>query len=207
MVAGSVPTENLPTKSHDAPKRERRQLVRQPTSTVTSEASETPPSTSGLIKPKPKYSDIEEFRKQLRRKIIQPWSIEDRTQAGIGDIWLKLDDKTHSVPQYTVIVNHTLEFSVFAFNWPVPDHHSIYKDHKRSVKYMDICELLQKVRDSGACKGMPATDIDTSFATNPTGNPDPNPNTIVRHTIPKAIQDDLDHPFLSLQRYSVSVVH
>ncbi len=198
LVAGSVPTEKLPTKSHEAPKRERRQLVRK----VDPAVSATPPSTSGYIEPQ--YSDIEEFSKQLGQKNIQPWKVEESSESN-GEIRISLDDKAHSVPKYTVVVSPNLEFCVFAFNWPVPDCNTIYKEHKRSVKYLDIAELLEKIENFGLCEGLTKQDMDIiSVAVDPTGNPDPNPATIVRHTIPKAIQIEEPHFEVTLSYRSVS---
>ncbi len=119
LVAGCVPTEKLPTKSHEAPKRERRQLVRK----VDPAVSATPPSASGYIEPQ--YSDIDEFSKQLGQKNIQPWKVEESSESN-GEICISLDDKADSVPKYTVLVSPNLEFCVFAFNWPVPDYNTIY---------------------------------------------------------------------------------
>ena len=50
----------------------------------------------------------------------------------------------HEIPivflctQYTVVVNSSLKLTVFAFNWPVPDHHSIYLEQKYTVQYVGI---------------------------------------------------------------------
>ena len=89
---------------------------------------------------------------------------------------------------YTVVVNASLEFTLFAFNWPVPDHHFIYLNQKRSVKYLDISELLKRIESCRLCEGLPESDDVMSVATKPIGNPSANPTTIVRHTVPKAIQ-------------------
>ena len=50
----------------------------------------------------------------------------------------------HEIPtvflctQYTVVVNSSLTSTVFAFNWPVPDHRSIHSEQKCSVQYVDL---------------------------------------------------------------------
>ncbi|CAB4024385.1 Hypothetical predicted protein [Paramuricea clavata] len=53
LVTGSVPTENLPDKSHEAPKRERRPLVKKGDTAVVDHSS-----TSS--QPEPQYSDIDD---------------------------------------------------------------------------------------------------------------------------------------------------
>jgi hypothetical protein len=41
-----------------------------------------------------------------------------------------LSDQVHAVPTYTVIVDSSLEFTTYVYNWPIPDDHKIYNDHK-----------------------------------------------------------------------------
>ena len=66
----------------------------------------------------------------------------------------------HEIPivflctQYTVVVNSSLKLTVFAFNWPVPDHHSIHLEQKCSVQYVDIIELLQRIEKPKLCEGL-----------------------------------------------------
>jgi hypothetical protein len=94
---------------------------------------------------------------------------------------------------YTVVVTSSVEFTVFVFNWPVPDHHSIYLEQKRSVQYLDIIELLQKIEKSSLCEGLQEDDDVMSVATEPIGHPSRNPTTIVHHSVPKAIQVEEPH--------------
>ena len=141
---------------------------------------------------------------QLGQKNIQPWKVEESSESN-GEIRISLDDKAHSVPKYTAVVSPNLEFCVFAFNWPVPDCNTIFKEHKRSVKYLDIVELLEKIENFGLCEGLTKQEMDIiSVAVDPTGNPDPNPATIVHHTIPKAIQVEEPYFEVTLSYRSVS---
>ena len=172
LVTGSVPTENLPEKSDEAHKRERRPLVRKADTSADTAVVEKPSTSSQY---EPQFSDIQDFARQLEQKIIQPWQIEKLYE---GEIRIELHDKIHSIPKYTVVVSLSLEFTVFVFNWPVPDHHPIYKEHKRSIKYLDIDKLLQRIENPRLCEGL-KEGKDMSVATDPTGNPDPNPITIV----------------------------
>ena len=98
----------------------------------------------------------------------------------------------------------SLESTVFVFNWPVPDHHPIYKEQKRSIKYLDIAELLQRIENSRLCEGLKEDEDIMSVATGPTGNPDPNHITIVHHTLPKAIQVEEPHFEVTLSYWSVA---
>ena len=189
MVTGSVPTENLPEKSHEAPKRERRPLVRN--------ADIDQPSTS--YQPALQYCDFEDFTNQLEKENIQPWEFEKSNE---GEMRIHLHDQLHSVPKYIVVVNASLEFTIFVFNWPLPDHHPIYKEQKRSLKYLDLAGLFAKIENTRLCEGL-IGDNAIAVATDPTENPDPNPNTIVRHSVPKAIGVEEPHFEVTLSLRSV----
>ena len=97
-----------------------------------------------------------------------------------------------------------MEFCIFVFNWPLPDCHYIYKEHKRSLKYLDVVELLEQLEMlpfAKACRKMMKF---MSVSSDPTSNPDPSLTTIVRHTIPKAIQTEEPHFEVTLYYLSVS---
>lgn len=201
MVTGSVPTENLPEKSHEAPKRERRVLVRKSDTPIVEKPSTSSESEHRYEWSEPQYSDIEDFTRQLEKKSVQPWQVERSYE---GEIRIELHDKIHGIPMYTVVVTIYLEFTVFAFNWPVSDHHSIYLEQKRSVQYLDIIELLQRIEKSRLCEGLQEDEDVMSMATEPIGNPSTNPATIVRHTVPKAIQVEEPHFEVTLSYRSVA---
>ena len=190
MVTGSVPTENLPEKSHEAPKRERRPLVRN--------ADIDQPSTS--YQPALQYCDFEDFTNQPEKENIQPWEFEKSNE---GEMRIHLHDQLHSVLKYIVVVNSSLEFTIFVFNWPLPDHHPIYKEQKRSLKYLDIAGLFAKIENTRLCEGLIGNNA-IAVATDPTENPDPNPNTIVRHSVPKAIGVEEPHFEVTLSLRSVA---
>ena len=110
----------------------------------------------------------------------------------------------HSVPKYVVAVSSNLEFCIFVFNWPLPDCHYIYTEHESSLKYLDVVELLKQLKNATLCKGLSKDDEVMSVATAPTSKPGPNPTTIVRHTLHKAIQTQDPHFEVTLYYRSVS---
>ena len=127
-------------------KKERRTLVRK------SPATEDIPSTSALS-----LTDIaEDVLEQVDKESIAPWGI-----TNYGKKW-------HSLAKYTVIVNSTMEFSVFVFHWPLPEDHSIYTDRKRSIRGEGVKELLSFMENFLSCNGLPEDDLTKSVAVAPT---------------------------------------
>ena len=56
-----------------------------------------------------------------------PWLTEIAQDENIK---FCLSDQVHAVPTYTVIVDSSLEFTTYVYNWPIPDDHKINNDHK-----------------------------------------------------------------------------
>ena len=66
-----------------------------------------------------------------------------------------LKDKDQAIPTFTVVVDSSLEFTVWIYNWLIPDDHKIYGEHKRSIKSVDdISELLSAIEAINICKGV-----------------------------------------------------
>ena len=125
MVTGSIPTEKLPQKSHDVPTKTRRTLVR---NVLGSE--ENMPSTSSDMMHEfeslEEYPNIEDLRIQLNTEVLLPWTVEtDETTPESQDMHFRLHDGAHNIAKYSVVLNPAMEFTVFAFNWPIPDTHII----------------------------------------------------------------------------------
>ena len=102
MVTGSVPTETLPEKSHEAPKRERRPLVKNV------EIDQPSKSYQHALQ----YCDFEDFTKQLEKKNIQPVQFEKSNE---DEMRIHLHDQLHSVSKYIVVANSSLEFAILVF--------------------------------------------------------------------------------------------
>ena len=103
MALGSVPTENLPTKSHEGPKSSepRRTLIRSEPGTSSSTSShETKDQFKALVK-------------QINKENLDPWKV-DLSQEDI--IQFELSDQVHCLPKYTIIVDSALAFTTYVYN-------------------------------------------------------------------------------------------
>ena len=170
-----MPTENLPTKSHEVAKAERRILVRHDIKPSTSQEETTSfehSSAAGM-------STIEELIAHLDTS--QMWKVEEMQDKEVS---IKLFEEPYSVPKYTVLINSGLEFSVFAYQWPIPDDHEIYKSTNRSVRNCHMKDLLKKLESCSMCVGLPDTDEVKDVAVDPTTQ-EYTPGAVVRHSVPK----------------------
>lgn len=170
-------------KSYDTPKEERRTLVREDvdmssTSTTLSPKSLTIPGIETLL------------MKLKEKENVGRWKVNKSYE---NEIRIELYDECHIMPKYTVVIDSVLEFSVFVFQWPIPDDHSIYRERKRSVKAThDIDKLLHFLENSCLCDGLPDIDEIKSVAVDPTAQVQ-SPGTVVRHSIPKLLSTEEAH--------------
>ena len=180
LVTGSVPTENLPKKSFEVEKSERRPLVRH-------SPAETSASSSTSV------FDIaqQDVLGKLDEKSLAPW-VSDRKEN--GNLELMLWDGVHSIAKYTVNVDTSLEFTVLVFNWPLPDDHGIYCERRRSVRDLGIEELLFAIENSMLCDGLPDDYVTKSVAQDPISDVTHQlPGTVIRHSVPKSKRSSPTH--------------
>ena len=155
---------------------------------------ENMPSTSSHVmhESHEEHANIEDFCIQLKTKVLLPWIVEaDETTPESQDMCFRLYDGVHNIAKYTVVLNLAIEFTVCAFNWPIPDTHIIYSKRKRRVWGIEDCKaLLELLANSKMCDGLPEDEITKSVAVDPTSDIDlcgfPE-YTVVRHSIPKCI--------------------
>ena len=77
-------------------------------------------------------------------------------------------------------------FTVFNYNWPIPEDHAIYTDRRRSVRSGGIKELLSFIENSNLCDGLPEDHLTRSVALDPTSDTTEQlPGTVIRHSVPK----------------------
>ena len=98
MVTGSIPTENLPNKSHDRPTKERQTLVR------------------FSIDDKPSTYDHSSDVPTLTLKDLEKYVIKKHVTMDEESTMFECRDESHSIPKLTIDVNANLEFTVYVYN-------------------------------------------------------------------------------------------
>ena len=181
LQTGSYPTENLPLRPHEAKKKPRRILVREEVKA----ADDMPSTSSDFSEPTLSLNtSLTDLISQLDTSALLPWLTE---VAQDENIKCSLSDKVHAVPTYTVIVDSSLEFTFYVYNWPTPDDHKIYNDRKRSIKSVeDMKELLSTIETNKICEGVGEDHESRSAAIDPNADITAfGPRTVVRHSVPK----------------------
>ncbi len=106
LVPGAIPSINLPEKSipSTSTTAPRRELVRQEP------------------KPKPSYSSLEDFKKKVEKLKLTGWT----RSVNENNVTFVLWDEIFAVPKLYVKVETSLNFSISAYNWLLPDEHTFF---------------------------------------------------------------------------------
>lgn len=167
LTCGSVQTGNLPTRSHEPAKQERRTLSR--TDPVMS-----PPS------PPQQNTQLRKCTRAVNGENLDPWKIDTSYES---EIKFEQFDTLHCLQKDTAVVNSTIEFTVLVYNCPLAENHVIYQERKRSIRYHYIHELLDLIDCSCLCTGLPDNDDDVKSVAVDTTSQCSTPGTILRHSI------------------------
>ena len=124
---------------------------------------------------------IKELTVRLQQEDIEPWQLGTSNEE---EMRIELTDSIHDISKYTVVVNSA--------HWPVPDKNPLYKENKRSVKNIDVVDLLRWIESSAVCDGL-AEDGEVrsevmSIAVDPTEMPGPSPHQLFGILCPNPLE-------------------
>ena len=161
LQAGAVPTLNLPEKSipSTSTTAPRRELVRHKT------------------KPKQSYSNLDDFKKKIEKLKLTGWARSINENSVTFELW----NEIFALPKLSVTIETSLNFSVSSFNWLLPDEHTFYKEHKRSMRDTTLSTLLSLLQQLLLCSGLPVKEPFNTIAVDPSNDCSGN---VVCHTVP-----------------------
>ena len=119
-------------------------------------------------------------------EVLQGWKLDDEKT---DELRLELHDGCHVIPKYTMIIDSGFTFTIFVYNWPIPDEHSIYKERAQSVRNENIGEILRSIESAQICKGLPDITEVKDVAVDPVHDARIQ-GTILRHSIPKLVPNN-----------------
>ncbi len=164
-MPGAVPSLNLPEKSvpSTSTTAPRRELVRHEP------------------KPKQQYSSLEDLKKKVEKLKLTGWTRNVNETNVTFELW----DDTFALPKFSVTINTSLEFSIYVYNWLLPDEHTFYRANKRSVRYSTLSSILTTIIDLNLCGGLPVEEPFNSLAADPSTDCS---GEIIRHTVPIKVE-------------------
>ena len=133
----AVPPKNLPAKSQDKPKIERRELVRNE-------------DLDFQVSDKHCYQNFDEFCSRVQRLQLTNWGININKDI----VKLKKFISPYTLPYCDITIDVSLEFTIVILGWILPDIHSLYKTFFRSVRNVTLSELLKRIIALNLCCGV-----------------------------------------------------
>ena len=120
LATGSIPTENLPKRPSEKTITPRRVLVRK----AIDEYDDMPSTSSEFVDPEVEtfagqrisVDDVKEF---VGKECLEPWKSDVKDDT----VTFHLCDTFHTIPMFTVIIDQSVQFTSFAFNWSIPHYH------------------------------------------------------------------------------------
>lgn len=140
IIFGRLPTVNLPDRSHHKESKKRKL-----------------PATRVEIPSKCKIQDcVYKDFKQLRQRVTQlktlsTWSIvemEDR-------VVLNFISWESKISKFEIVMDDSLGYTILVYGWLLPENHIIYKQYKRSMKNVNILNLVNDIHLMKICNGIP----------------------------------------------------
>ena len=134
---GVLPSLNMPQKSFETDRKERRHLDLK---TVTVEEE-----------PQVCYKSFNELCKRVKaQKCDGLW----KTEVTDETVHLKKCVAPYVLPMYEVVIDISLGFSVAIFGWLLPNNHDIYKQNLRSMHNTTVSNLLKVIESAQICCGV-----------------------------------------------------
>ncbi|XP_066925034.1 uncharacterized protein [Clytia hemisphaerica] len=140
LITGCIPTINLPQRTHD---KENFAVKRKP------------PIERTLIPPKKRSHEYETFTELCKRvvnlsKSIQPWTVHVTNDT----LFIVRKQDQHMIPFIQVDIDSSLGFSISVYGWHLPETHDLYMDSRRSIRNVNVIDLIDKLNKSTLCKGV-----------------------------------------------------
>ena len=83
----------------------------------------------------PKIKSIESLSTLVDELQMDPWQVDKSCE---GELRFNFYDNVHCVPKFCIVIDSVLQFSVFVYNWPIPENHAVFQERKCSMKYNNI---------------------------------------------------------------------
>ena len=128
----ALPTMNLPLKSHEDTKVERKLPAFRIVTTETDDVE----GKEVFV-----YKDLDELHKRVQKCnwITEKWYTTYENNA----VKLTFNIGPHIVSYLEVVIDEKLQFTIIVFGWLLPNCHALYENHSRSVQAVSL--RLRKV--------------------------------------------------------------
>lgn len=178
LLFGALPLLNLPEKSHPS---SIKPVTSEPAFGLRSGHVRIEENVCP-IECKPYFNTLSEYKAHLVTLKLTGWTVDSRDDKVVFS-WF---DGAHNVAKFEVTIDCSLGFSVSVYGWCIPDDHSIYCEHRRSVRFTRPFPMLSSIANYNICSGLSC--VKDSDVRDPIEN---ERSRLMRHSIQKVV-DPLD---------------
>ena len=100
--------------------------------------------------PKAYYKNFKDLKNKISDlRSLKNWekSLED------GCIVFRKPNANYLLPEFTLILDDSLGFTIKVYEWFLPEDHGIYKTNRRSLKNVTLSDLLSQIGTYTICSG------------------------------------------------------
>ena len=135
-VFGALPLLNMPSRVHDQENIPPRRPLHRVQAPVTCQ----------------KFYSLAEVQKQVLKlkELKRNWNVvtlDDR-------ITMQKMKLPYLLPEYEIVIDDSLGFTLTVFHWLLPENHELYKKHHKSVKQVSIQQLIEEIMGYTLCNGI-----------------------------------------------------
>ena len=94
--------------------------------------------------------DFAGFQIALQRTKLEGWNVAQGERLTC----LNFHDRKNAFPKYSLVIEHSLRFTIAVFNWKLPQNNHIYTGVKRLLKFIKLSKLLSIIADGKICTGL-----------------------------------------------------
>ncbi|PFX17564.1 hypothetical protein AWC38_SpisGene18105 [Stylophora pistillata] len=168
---GSLPTLNMPQKSHQKEKLAPRRLL-----SIVKDLPETKRKNAC-------YSNFVELCKRVHPlKTLSDWSVQELNDR----ILLRKIKNTFLLPEVEIMIDDSLGYTISIFGWLIPEDHELYSRYLRSVSNITVSDLVKDVESHSICPGVIPHELS---------------NAVIPHIIPKSVDPLFDDSSFPHQQY------
>jgi len=139
---GAIPKLNMPKKSHESI-----QPTPRPGRSVVKDTNEQPAAC---------YKDFTELCRRVKGlKCLSEWNAKNLCDRVV----FKKTVDPFLIPELEIIVDDSLGFTVKVYGCYIPEDHSVYVEHRRTVRNVPVWRLVKQLEEHNFCCGVTALEL------------------------------------------------
>lgn len=140
---GAITTLNLPPKSHEVPETSRKPPTERGASDGNASATEHC------------FKNFGELSKSVPKMKLDGWTATELNGTTGKTLVFCQKVVPEFICKYELVIDTSMGFTVYVYDWVLPDDHVMYKNDRRSMFNVNVREVLNTISQYSICEGLP----------------------------------------------------